>query len=152
MNYGFDVTESRCLVHLKLLHAINAMKEDVGYTDGLWGIWDSLVTDSKGYSLDPTGIHSDNEKAKMTEDEEKKMMLSKLREKRWAIFVARAVDRYEAWWNAQEIMMLTEGDMTVKDGDNYMRFPSTSRKFDWQVSTLPPLGQSSPESLPSHCS
>lgn len=152
MNYGFDVTESRCLVHLKLLHAINAMKEDVGYTDGLWGIWDSLVTDSKGYSLDSTGIHSDNEKAKMTEDEEKKMMLSKLREKRWAIFVARAIDRYEAWWNAQDIMMLTEDDMTVNDGDNYMRFSSTSRKFDWQVSTMPPLGQSPPESLPSHCS
>lgn len=142
MNYGFDVTESRCLAHLKLLHAIHTMKEDVGYSDGLWGIWDSLVTDSKGSFLDSSGVFSDNEKAKMTDDEERKMMLSKLREKRWAIFVARAVDRYEAWWNAQEIMMLTEEDMTVKDGDNYMRFPSTNRKFNWQASTMPPLGQS----------
>lgn len=141
VNHGFDVSESRCLAHLKLLHAINAMKEDVGYSDGLWGISDSLVTDSKGSSLDPSGVFSDNEKAKMTNDEKRKMLLSKLREKRWAIFVARAVDRYEAWWNAQDIMMLTEEDMTVQDGDNYMRFPSTSRKFDWQASTMPPLGQ-----------
>ncbi|OAQ95680.1 hypothetical protein LLEC1_06171, partial [Akanthomyces lecanii] len=139
MDYGFDVTESRCLAHLKLLHAIKAMKEDVGYSDGLWGIWDSLVTDSKGLFLDSTGVYSDNEKAKLTDDEERKMMLSKLREKRWAIFVARAVDRYEAWWTAQDIMMLTEDDMTVADGDNYMRFPSTNRTFNWQASLMPPL-------------
>ncbi|EGX94974.1 hypothetical protein CCM_03246 [Cordyceps militaris CM01] len=138
-NYGFDVTESCCLAHLKLLHAIEAMKQDVGYTDGLWGIWDSLVLDGKGVSFDSSEVPSDMRKSDLTGEEEKKMMLSKLREKRWAIFVARAVDRYEAWWNAQDIKMLSEGDTTTKNGNNYMRFPSTNQKLDWQPSTLPPL-------------
>ncbi|KAM3458239.1 hypothetical protein NHJ6243_007461 [Beauveria neobassiana] len=138
-NYGFDVTESRCLAHLKLLHAIQAMKEDIGYTDGLWGIWDSLVSDGKGISLEESKLPPQTRPAEITSDEEKKMMLSKLREKRWAIFLARAVDRYEAWWNAQDIEMLTNADMTVLDGDKYMCFPSTSRNFDWQKVSMPPL-------------
>ncbi|KAJ6783587.1 hypothetical protein PWT90_08463 [Aphanocladium album] len=138
-NYGFDVTESRCLAHLKLLHALQAMKEDVGYTDGLWGIWDSSVMDGKGLVIDSEELESDKEKTQLTEAEGKQMMMSKLREKRWAIFVARAVDRYEAWWNSQDITMLTEDDMSVQDGDNYMRYPSTNRKFAWRMSNLPPL-------------
>ncbi|KAM3499984.1 hypothetical protein MY10362_006810 [Beauveria mimosiformis] len=138
-NYGFDVTESRCLAHLKLLHAIQAMKEDVGYTDGLWGIWDSLVSDGKGICLEAPKLHPQAKSAEITSDEEKKMMLSKLREKRWAIFLARAVDRYEAWWNAQVIEMLTEADMNVLGGDKYMRFPSTSCNFNWQKVSMPPL-------------
>ncbi|KAM3502296.1 hypothetical protein MY11210_009107 [Beauveria gryllotalpidicola] len=131
-NYGCDVTESRCLAHLKLRHAIQAIKEDVGSTDSLWGIRDSLVSDGKGISLEASKLAPQMKPAQTTSDEEKKMMLSKLRGKRWAIFLARAVDRYEAWWNAQDIMMLTKADMTVLDGDKYMRFPSTSRKFDRQ--------------------
>lgn len=140
-NHGFDVTESRCLAHLKLLHAFQALKEDVGYTDGLWGIWDSLVADSKGNILDPKEYPPEKEKKDMTEDEEKQMLMSKIREKRWAIFVARAVDRYEAWWSQQDIIMLTEEDMTMADSDAYMRFPSTNRNFNWTTSTLPPLGK-----------
>lgn len=27
-----------CLAHLKLLSPLQALKEDVGYTDGLWGL------------------------------------------------------------------------------------------------------------------
>ncbi|EHL02280.1 hypothetical protein M7I_1683 [Glarea lozoyensis 74030] len=34
-------TPSTCLAHLKLLHAIQALKLDIGYTDGLFGIWDA---------------------------------------------------------------------------------------------------------------
>ncbi|TQW05155.1 alpha-ketoglutarate-dependent sulfonate dioxygenase [Cordyceps javanica] len=138
-NYGFDVTEDRCLAHLKLLHAFKEMKEDIGYTDGLWGIWDSLVTDGKGPSLDSSKAPSGVASGERSVDEGTKMLLSKLREKRWAIFVARAVDRYEAWWNAQNIKMLKEADMTVGDGESYMRFPSTSHKFEWNMSVMPPL-------------
>ena len=31
----------RCLIHLKLLSALHNLKEDVGYTDGLFGLWDA---------------------------------------------------------------------------------------------------------------
>ncbi|KAI1025293.1 hypothetical protein LB505_009619 [Fusarium chuoi] len=49
--------------------------------------------------------------------EDKKKSLSKVREKRWALFVARAVDRYEAWWDSlpRELSRLTEGIMTDKN-------------------------------------
>src|SRR5690242_1185923 len=40
-NRFLDPSAETCLAHLKLLFAIQAMKEDVGYTDGLWGLWDS---------------------------------------------------------------------------------------------------------------
>lgn len=134
------VSEGVCLVHLKLLHAIQNMKEDVGYTDGLFGIWDSLVTDSKGLAFDSIPLPAGTNTAKMTEDDKRQVLLSKLREKRWAIFVARAVDRYETWWASQGGIMLTEDDMSVADGSNYMRYPSAKSQFVWKVSMLPPLG------------
>lgn len=36
-------TADQCLAHLKLLFAFQSLKEDVGYTDGLFGLWDSLA-------------------------------------------------------------------------------------------------------------
>ncbi|KAK8148812.1 hypothetical protein G3M48_009113 [Beauveria asiatica] len=97
-NYGFDVTESRCLAHLKLLHAIQAMKEYVGYTDGLWGIWDSLVSDGKGISLEAPKLLPRTKSAEMTSGEEKKKkMLSKLREKRRALSKLTMKDGKSSW-------------------------------------------------------
>lgn len=140
-NSAVAVTQDLCLAHLKLLHAIHNLKEDVGYTDGLWGLWDSQVMDGKGLSPElaqylPAGA----DREKMTDDDIQKMLLSKVREKRWAIFVARAVDRYETWWNTQGISMLTEEDMVATTSDRYMRFPSTNIKLDWKMPMLPPLG------------
>lgn len=135
------VSEGVCLVHLKLLHAIQNMKEDVGYTDGLFGIWDSLVTDSKGLAFDSIPLPAGTNTTKMTENDKRQILLSKLREKRWAIFVARAVDRYETWWASQGGIMLTEDDMSVADGSNYMRYPGMKSQFVWKDSMLPPLGR-----------
>jgi hypothetical protein len=33
-------TADTCLAHLKLLYAFRNLKDDIGYTDGLWGIND----------------------------------------------------------------------------------------------------------------
>ncbi|KAG8425289.1 hypothetical protein J3458_002011 [Metarhizium acridum] len=33
-----DISGNFCLAHLKLRDAIQALKEDIGYTDGLWGL------------------------------------------------------------------------------------------------------------------
>ncbi|KAH6633873.1 hypothetical protein B0J18DRAFT_975 [Chaetomium sp. MPI-SDFR-AT-0129] len=152
-----DPTVDSCLAHLKLLFAIQWMKEDVGFSDGLWGLWDSNAG-----PIDPIlKARPEKEKAREKKDEkggeeaqepsvEEKLrnknleMLSKIREKRWALFVARAVDRYEAWWEALKKMTdavpLCEADMVSRESLTYAGFPSNpSPFFKWQESMLPPL-------------
>ncbi|KAL7788272.1 hypothetical protein V8C37DRAFT_388540 [Trichoderma ceciliae] len=129
-----------CLAHLKLLHAIHSLKEDVGYSDGLWGIWDSRAkwdTDILHGEALPPGVQLD----KLGEDERVKLALSRLREKRWAIFLARAVDRYEAWWNAvnKYKAMLTEEDMTNLGNPKYIDFTTSGAPLPWKDELLPPL-------------
>src|SRR5262249_36836054 len=79
-----------CLAHLKLLFAIHSLKTDIGYTDGLWGIADA--------SIEGLTDAQEEKRLKAVNPDERMAALSRLREKRWAIFLARAVDRYEAWW------------------------------------------------------
>lgn len=115
------VTVDTCLAHLKLLFAFQTLKEAVGYTDGLWQIHDSQVSP----------------------DEEGKN-LSLLREKRWALYVARAAHRYEAWWNSFPKDPLTEDHMFA-DTPNYTRFasdsPSDLATFAKRSDMLPPIGK-----------
>ncbi|KAL8698090.1 MAG: hypothetical protein Q9201_006762 [Fulgogasparrea decipioides] len=75
-------TPDQCLDHLKLLEAFHQLREDVATTDGLYGIHDSFVD-----AIIPT-----------EEETERAQLLLKLREKRWAIYVTKAVWRYETWW------------------------------------------------------
>ncbi|KAH7126011.1 hypothetical protein EDB81DRAFT_698486 [Dactylonectria macrodidyma] len=118
-------TVDTCLAHLKLLSAFEELKIKVGNTNGLWEIWDSRsINPSGGASVDPAEI------------------LVKLREKRWAVYVARAVDRYEAWWASFVPGMLRLASMmtTAEAGDDtYEGFPSQSKPINWTSETLPPL-------------
>ncbi|KAI8954979.1 hypothetical protein F4801DRAFT_587161 [Xylaria longipes] len=130
------VTVDTCLAHLKLLFAFQNLKEVVGYNDGLWDIYDSRVSpDRKG-----ADVSQENEKL----DDEIKKNLPLLREKRWALYVARAVDRYEAWWNSFPKLPLTEGDM-VEISPKYVDFPwtppSDPARLARKRNVLPPLGK-----------
>lgn len=111
-----------CLAHLRLLYAFRRLREEVGYRDGLWGIADP--------GEDPKAPEVPLE------------TLSKLREKRWAIYLARAVDRYEAWWKTLGGTGVTLGAMQVKGGD-YEMFPfediSGTTNY-WNEDMLMPLG------------
>lgn len=133
-----DPDSDTCLAHLKFLHALQGMKEDVGYTDGLWNIWDSRADDLRE-DLSPGGI-PDADTAKLTEGDKRKIAISKIREKRWAVFVARAVDRYESWWHSLSGVMLREADMEVSGSPRYSRFPSDGTPAVWKEHMLPPLG------------
>ncbi|KAI1871455.1 uncharacterized protein JN550_004449 [Neoarthrinium moseri] len=106
-----------CLAHLKLLFTFHNLKEDVGYTDGLWGLWDS------SYPATPTNPNK---------------ALAIIREKRWALYVARAVDRYEAWWNTLGGQFLTERDME-KDRTRYLNFMANWEPMNWSEDAMPPL-------------
>ncbi|KAI0127876.1 hypothetical protein BJ170DRAFT_702122 [Xylariales sp. AK1849] len=105
-----------CLAHLKLLFTFQSLKNDVGHHDGLWGLWDANV---------PT-----------TQDRDK--ALAKVREKRWAVFIARAVDRYEAWWNSLGGQFLTERDME-KDRTRYLNFMTNWEPMNLSKETIPPI-------------
>ena len=131
-----------CLAHLKFLHAVDNLKEEVGYSDGLFGIWDNrAVWDTEilhGAAL-PPGVKLD----RLGKDERTRLALSRLREKRWAIYLARAVDRYEAWWSAMTKgkVMLTEEDMMTPRHPKYALFTTHGTPLRWSRDSLPPLGK-----------
>lgn len=113
-----DPNPENCLAHLKLLFTFQTLKNDVGGNDGLWDLWDA---DYPSVPEDPV------------------MALAKVREKRWALFVARAVDRYESWWSSLGSQMLTERDME-KDRTRYLNFMANWEPMHWREETMPPLG------------
>ncbi|KAK0719288.1 hypothetical protein B0H67DRAFT_149849 [Lasiosphaeris hirsuta] len=120
-----------CLAHLKLLYAIQSMKEDVGYTDGLWGLWNTLAG--------PVDLSEKSPEERMKDRQLE--TLSQIREKRWALFVARAVDRYAAWWQTLPGKQLTEQDMESADSEAYIKFADSSavELMEWTEDMLPPL-------------
>lgn len=136
-----------CLAHLKLLFAIQVMKEEVGYSDGLWNIWDTRTgTEDNAPESDLEKLEKPpNHAPALDEASNKKLaVLSKIREKRWAVFLARAVDRYEAWWISMQTPNgnLTEADMHTPDSEKYDLFVSSSNnRIAWDSSNLPPLGE-----------
>ncbi|TEA13203.1 hypothetical protein C8034_v003071 [Colletotrichum sidae] len=124
-----DPDVDSCLAHLKLLYAIQTLKEEVGYTDGLWNLWDSRA-----------GPLPDSEKAASSKESEDRVkdVLAKIREKRWAVYLARAVDRYETWWKALSPYRLREEDMK-RDDEKYATFADGGADFPWTLDVLPPL-------------
>ncbi|KAI1827818.1 hypothetical protein F4861DRAFT_535647 [Xylaria intraflava] len=128
-----NVTPDTCLAHLKLLFAFQNLKEVIGYTDGLWNIYDSRVFPNRdsAAALGKTGEL----------DDDTKKNLSLLREKRWALYIARATDRYETWWKSFPKDPLTEADM-CESTTKYTKFPDPRKvtAFNWTRNMLPPIG------------
>ena len=119
-------TADQCIAHLKLLEAFHQLREDVATTDGLFGINDSLV--------------SANEPEKNQSE-----ILRRIREKRWAVYVARAASRFEKWWQESvqpDAVMISQKDLTGK-----LPLTDEDRSMEYSVfigDQLPPLGMSDP--------
>lgn len=142
-----------CLAHLKLLFAFQTLKEDVGYTNGLFDLWDSRAVNPDGSAA-----------AAVPQGTDPREVLAKVREKRWALYVARAVDRYERWWKAVQAgavdaksewcvgsvgrqgRMLVESDFRSSTGLEYGRFTTSADRISWREDMLPPPGKTSPPS------
>lgn len=119
-------TAEQCLVHLKLLYSFHALKEDIGYADGLFGLWD--------------------ERCEILAREERDAALAKMREKRWALYVARAVERFEVWWlkhlcSLEECKRL-EGKEMTNTTLPYTHFMVLGVARKWTTAMLPPIGKS----------
>lgn len=97
----------QCIAHLKLLHAFHKLRNDVGNREGLYGIHlnedkaeaqiseslqqTHLEGDQTGEAHAPAGPSTNSVHETPTANSEK------LREKRWTIFVNKAVERYTRW-------------------------------------------------------
>lgn len=101
---GSEVAVDECIVHLKLLSAIAILRNSIRGTDQLFGVHDSEA----GYFSDP---------------QKQAQAAARIREKRWAVYVARAVDRFTIWWQT-----------CVPNGP-------AEAKLIWAPNMMPPLGQ-----------
>ena len=136
-------TADECLAHLKFLFAVHALKEDIGYTDGVFGLYDALAAVPDDVVNIPLNL-PDKQGPPATDDERYRARLAQVREKRWALYVARAADRYEAWWAAVTATNRRpeEGDMEVADNPQYSDFVSVQLPRDarvWNADNLLPL-------------
>ena len=124
--------EEQCLAHLKLLSALYSLKEDVGYTDNLFGLSDARCEALEGQKRDEA--------------------LARTREKRWSLYLARAVERFEEWWD--KVLCPNEGNrrLTAKEmlitNSEFHSFTQKGRPQIWTVDMLPPLGKRSVELCP----
>ncbi|MCJ1445055.1 MAG: hypothetical protein MMC23_005560 [Stictis urceolatum] len=109
----------QCIVHLKLLESFSLLREDVGLTDGLYGLFDSFVPE-KG------------------PDEDRNKIQIRVRERRWAIYVMSAARRFETWYQTLESnsQMVTMDSMQSPE---YESIGKTGRRVEFTKDTLPPL-------------
>lgn len=115
-------TTDQCLAHLKVLESFHQLRESTACNDGLFGIRDNFVSEK-------------------TTDRERVELLTKIREKRWAVYVARAAKRFERWWEKcvePEAQMLTQRDIL----DTFDPKADQGPILAFDCDNLPPLGES----------
>ena len=115
-----------CIAHLKLLEAINQLREDVATQDGLYGIKDSFVPEN-------------------VSEQTRSQTLAKIREKRWAVYVTIAVKRFETYFQTIQPNSRMMDIKTMKSPEYGLitdtgGVPGPNGKFEWVVDNLPPLG------------
>ena len=114
-------TADQCIAHLKLLEAFHQLREDIALKDGLFGICDSFAD------------------TKVTA-QEKAELLVRIREKRWAVYVARAAKRFEKWWTEYvepDAQMLKQAEIPA----TFMQKLHIGNWLDFDCDNLPPLGK-----------
>ena len=110
----------QCIAHLKLLECFHELRETTATTDGLYGIWDSLV---------PSHL---DERAHAT-------LLTKVREKRWSIYVAQAAKRFELWW--KHCILFKGSTAPPQEKEECPSSWNNDAALEFSKSTLPPIGK-----------
>ena len=127
-------TPDQCIAHLKLLEAFHKLREGISRIDGLFDIHDGFASKS--------GTQT---------QQEQEIARAQILEKRWAVYVHRAVDRFERWWSWSKTFNISPPNRLVisqleyKSGFENIVSSGTRRQVGPEA--LPPLGQSQP--LPS---
>lgn len=115
-------TADQCVAHLKLLEAFHQLREDVALSDGLFGLQDAFAT-SKG------------------DERQRAELLTKIREKRWAVYVAKAAKRFQSWWETiiePDAQRLQQKDIPTV----FKQTPEGGTALSIDRDHLPPLGGS----------
>jgi hypothetical protein len=120
-------TVGQCIAHLKLLEAFHALRQAVSKTEGLFGIHNELASIR-------TGRYKEE--------------LLKIFEKRWAIYVTRAADRFESWcetcvpssFNGQVRPRFAQRDLSGKGEVEFPHYPKGGVPIQFTADNLPPLG------------
>lgn len=115
------VPRDQCVTHLKLLAAFADLRDSISNNDGLFGLFDSEADNFPD-----------------TVDEAK----ARIREKRWAVYTARAVDRYTKWWFT--CLPMSRPPLTMKDLENpfYEDIVECDTQVVWSEKNMPPIGKS----------
>ncbi len=118
-------SNDECIAHLKFLSVLASLREDISETDGLFGIMDASAS----------AFGSSEGKA-----------MAKIREKRWAVYVARAVDRFESWFNTLPNSKVGSGQggrLRMQDIFHSRDFETLvnpgGRRLSWTAEFMPPL-------------
>lgn len=122
------VTEDQCVAHLKFLAVLADLRDSVSSQDGLFGILDSEAQKLSGG----------------TQNEAR----AKLREKRWAVYTSRAVKRFSTWWDKCVPQSGRIPTTSTLETFEYKHVASRDHKSIWTRTTMPPIGEWNPCSLP----
>ncbi|KAI9884589.1 MAG: hypothetical protein M1823_003609 [Watsoniomyces obsoletus] len=127
-------SRDQCVAHLKLLKAFAGLRADVVHRDGVrrggvFGITDIMATVAEKRSRQPRT---------------RQAYLRDLEEKRWAVYVARATDRFEQWFfgPVKELVGGTTERLKMSDLDRDSSYDALHLASNPVVMTsdqLPPL-------------
>ena len=124
-------TNDECIAHLKLLAAFANLREEIAESDGLFAINDTLASSLSSQS--------------------REQLIVKLREKRWAVYVTRALDRFQKWWEtllpSAHFGTGEGGQFSMQDVLQSSHLPGGTfnttvlqvQPLTWKAAMLPPL-------------
>ncbi|KAH8423186.1 uncharacterized protein LDX57_000940 [Aspergillus melleus] len=112
------VTQDECIAHLKFLAALADLRDSIAGIKDLFCIHDP----------NPSVFEQVIDEAR-----------ARVKEKRWAVYTARAVERYTVWWKT--CVAKTHPTISVKDFESksYNTITENHQRLGWSPETLPPL-------------
>lgn len=117
------VTSDQCAAHLKLLAALADLRDNVANTRGIFGIQDP----------DPELFQPDSKEANEA--------WARVKEKRWAVYTTRAVDRYAAWWTLCAPASRAQPKLSTLKSTSYEKITTSDEPMKWSQDDMPPLGK-----------
>ena len=127
------VSRDQCVAHLKFLATLADLRDFVSNQDGLFGLHDSDADKFPKADKEATTPSPSYEEA-----------MARIREKRWAVYTARAVDRYEKWWFAALPKSGEPVTLADQESATYEAITDCFTKVLWTPQNLPPLGKFEP--------
>jgi hypothetical protein len=114
------ITQDECIAHLKFLAVLADLRENISSEDGLFGIKDA---DADRF---PESINEAR---------------ARIREKRWAVYTARAVDRYTTWWATGLPRSRQNACLSDVESADYEDIINPKTLVAWSPDNLPPIGE-----------